>query len=126
MWERRWRVTTARIRVLNGQPLHRYLGGRVIRPTSARRWMKPTLLLYSTSTWLAYSVAEQFYGGIHFAWCSPVYDGRSADAHVNIPPSSSPAALYRTMLEDTGRGDRHSESIKRNTAGISVERRPGA
>jgi len=80
--------------------------------------MKPPLLLYSTSTWLAYSVAEQFYGGIHFAWCSPVYDGRSADAHVNIPPSSSPAALYHAMLEETRRGDQHGNAISQNRKGI--------
>jgi hypothetical protein len=80
--------------------------------------MKPPLLLYSTSTWLAYSVAEQYYGGIHYAWCSPVYDARAAEVHINIPPSSSPAAIYRWLLDDTRNGDRHSESIKRNTAGI--------
>jgi hypothetical protein len=80
--------------------------------------MKPPLLLYSTSTWLAYSVAEQYYGGIHFAWCSPVYDGRVAAAHVNIPPSASPAALYRAMLEDTRQGDRHSNAIDQNKNGI--------
>jgi hypothetical protein len=80
--------------------------------------MKPPLLLYSTSTWLAYSVAEQFYGGVHFAWCSPVYDGRTAEAHVNIPPSSSPAAIYRSLLDDTWRGDRHSKAMDLNKEGI--------
>jgi len=80
--------------------------------------MKPPLLLYSTSTWLAYSVAEQYYGGIHFAWCSPVYDGRSAGAHVNIPPSSSPAAIYRSLLDDAWRGDRHSKAMDLNKEGI--------
>jgi hypothetical protein len=80
--------------------------------------MKPPLLLYSASTWFAYSVAERFYGGVHYAWCSPVYDGRSAADHVNIPPSASPAALYRAMLEDTRRGDRHSSAIDQNKNGI--------
>ena len=81
--------------------------------------MNPPLLLYSTSTWLAYSVAEQYYGGIHFAWCSPVYDGRLAAVHVNIPPSASPAAIYRVMLEDSRRGDRHSNAIDQNKEGIN-------
>ena len=80
--------------------------------------MTPPLLLYSTSTWLAYSVAERFYGGIHYAWCSPVYDGRTAPAHVNIPPSASPAALYRLFRDDVERGDLHSYAIERNTIGI--------
>lgn len=82
--------------------------------------MNSPLLLYSTNTWLAYSVAEVFYGGVHFAWCSPVYDGRKTAAHVNIPPSSSPAEIYRRLLEDTGRGDRHSDFIERNIAGIRL------
>lgn len=80
--------------------------------------MQPPLLLYSTSTWLAYSVAEAFYGGVHFAWCSPVYDGRTTASHVNIPPSSSPADIYRSLHQDTRRGDRHSDAIQRNAAGI--------
>ena len=80
--------------------------------------MTPPLLLYSTSTWMAYSVAETFYGGVHYAWCSPVYDARTAPAYVNIPPSSDPAVLYQRLLEDTRRGDLHSESIKCNAAGI--------
>ena len=80
--------------------------------------MKAPLLLYSTSTWLAYSVAEQFYGGVHFAWCSPVYDGRVAGAHVNIPPSASPVAIYRVLVEDATRGDRHSAAIDLNKKGI--------
>jgi hypothetical protein len=80
--------------------------------------MNPPLLLYSTSTWMAYSVAERWYAGLHYAWCSPVYDGRTAPVHVNIPPSSNPAALYNGLLEATRRGDLHSESIQRNAAGI--------
>ncbi|HKP74390.1 MAG TPA: hypothetical protein VJT67_02550 [Longimicrobiaceae bacterium] len=80
--------------------------------------MSPPLLLYSTSTWLAYSVAERFYGGVHYAWCSPVYDGRTAPAHVNIPPSASPGAIYRLFRDDSERGDLHSGAINRNAAGI--------
>lgn len=80
--------------------------------------MKPPLLLYSANTWLAYSIAERFYGGIHYAWCSPVYDGTTAPAHVNIPPSSSPAEIYRVFAEDSRRGEWHSDAITRNRAGI--------
>jgi hypothetical protein len=80
--------------------------------------MRDPLLLYSTSTWLAYAIAERFYGGIHFAWCSPVYDGAKAATHVNIPPTSSPAELYGSLVEEVRRGERHSELIKRNRSGI--------
>lgn len=80
--------------------------------------MRDPLLLYSTSSWLAYAIAERFYDGIHFAWCSPVYDGAKAASHINIPPTSSPAELYRALKEEVRRGERHSELIKRNRSGI--------
>ena len=80
--------------------------------------MKPPLLLYSTNTWLAYSIAERFYGGIHYAWCSPFFDGSTAALHVNVPPSSSPAEIYWNLWQETRRGERHSAVMKNNRAGI--------
>jgi hypothetical protein len=80
--------------------------------------MKEPLLLYSTNTWLAYAIAERYYDGIHFAWCSPVYDGTTADAHVNIPPSSSPADLYRLLRDEVERGEQHSTVFKSKRDGL--------
>lgn len=80
--------------------------------------MKEPLVLYSTNTWLAYAVAERYYGGVHFAWCSPVYDGRKAEPHVNIPPTSSPAELYRLLQDEVERGERHSAVMKNNREGV--------
>ena len=80
--------------------------------------MDDPLLLYSTNTWLACAIAERYYGGVHFAWCRPVYDGTRAASHINIPPASSPVELYRVLREEVRRGDRHSELIKRNRSGI--------
>ncbi|HEX8450644.1 MAG TPA: hypothetical protein VF647_01040 [Longimicrobium sp.] len=79
--------------------------------------MKTPLILYSASTWLAYSIAERFYG-VHYAWCTAFYDGITAPRHFNIPPSSSPAEIYRNLEEETRRGDLHSRAIERNAAGI--------
>lgn len=80
--------------------------------------MKEPLVLYSTNTWLAYAIAERFYGGVHFAWCSPVYNGSTAASHVNIPPSSSPAEIYRLLFREVERGEQHSEAIKNNRTGV--------
>jgi hypothetical protein len=80
--------------------------------------MDQPLILYSTNTLLAYSIAERFYRGVHYAWCSPMYDGARSAAHITIPPSSSPAEIYRTYAEDARRGDRHSEAFERNRRGI--------
>lgn len=90
--------------------------------------MKEPLVLYSTNTWLAYAVAERYYGGVHFAWCSPVYNGSTAAAHVNIPPSSSPAEIYRLLFSEVDRGERHSKVIETNRRGVKkgAEIRHGA
>ena len=80
--------------------------------------MDEPLILYSTQTWLAYAVAERFYGGVHHAWCSPVYDGTTAARHVNIPPSSSPAEIYRALWEDARRGERHSPLFGEKLGGV--------
>jgi hypothetical protein len=80
--------------------------------------MRDPLLLYSTNTWLAYAIAERYYGGVHFAWCSPVYDGAKADAHVNIPPSSSPADIYRLLLDEVKRGEQHSAVLENKRQGL--------
>lgn len=82
--------------------------------------MREPLLLYSTNTWLAYAIAERFYGGVHYAWCSPVYDGAMAAPHVNIPPSSSPAEIYRLLREETRRGERHSTLLAQNRKGVLI------
>jgi hypothetical protein len=80
--------------------------------------MRDPLLLYSTNTWLAYAIAERYYDGVHFAWCSPVYDGTRADAHVKIPPSASPADIYRLLLDEVERGERHSAILEEKRKGL--------
>ncbi|HEX6746454.1 MAG TPA: hypothetical protein VF092_04000 [Longimicrobium sp.] len=82
--------------------------------------MPRPLLLYSTNTLLAYSIAERFYAGVHYAWCSPLYDGVKAAAHINIPPSASPAEIYRIYAEDARRGELHSALFERNRDGIKT------
>jgi len=80
--------------------------------------MTRPLLLYSTNTLLGYAVAERFYRGVHYAWCSPVFDGKSTGVHINIPPTSSPSGIYRQLSEETTRGEMHSTAIPRIRDGI--------
>jgi hypothetical protein len=80
--------------------------------------MKEPLVLYSTNTWLAYAISERYYGGVHYAWCSPVYDGRRTASHVNIPPTSSPAEIYRLLSAEVDRGERHSVVLEKNRKGL--------
>lgn len=78
--------------------------------------MAEPLVLYSTTTQLAYHVAQQFYAQTHYAWCAPA---RSPDTFaVQNPPSSDPIGLYWRYKRDIDRGDEHSDLIARQRLGI--------
>lgn len=77
------------------------------------------LVLYSTNTWLAYNVAELFYGGEHYVWCTPHFSPRSAPPYASVPPTSCPSAIYRSLAAEVRAGDRHSTKIRENRVGIS-------
>src|SRR5689334_5552093 len=81
--------------------------------------MRGSIVLYSTNTWLAYKVAQVYYGEEHYVWCTPHFDG-TATPSVDYagPRSSCPALIYRDLLEDIRGRDRHSPKIKANKAGI--------
>lgn len=81
--------------------------------------MADPLLLYSVNTWLAYMIAERFYRGEHYVWCTPYFDSRQISTRtIPIPPTSSPAEIYQNLYAEVGRGDRHSSKIKENRIGI--------
>jgi len=81
--------------------------------------MPKPLILYSTNTWLSYIIAERYYRGEHYAWCTPYFDARALSAYnVTTPPTSTPSEIYRTLLEEVRRGDRHSMKIQENKIGI--------
>jgi hypothetical protein len=77
------------------------------------------IVLYSANSWLAYVIAERYYRGYHYVWCTPHFDPSSVPSiNYTVPPSSSPAEIYRNLKEDVKRGDRHSAKIAANKAGI--------
>jgi len=74
------------------------------------------LVLYSTNAYVAYMINERYYNGLHYVWCSEVFDARRQYAygpHANIPPSASPWEVYRAMREEVRRGDLHSANFER-------------
>ena len=76
-------------------------------------------ILYSTNTFLAYSISEKYYGNVHYFWCAPYFDPRQASTlSVSLPPTSSPAELYEDLLKDIFRGDNHSPRVAQNKSGI--------
>jgi len=78
-----------------------------------------TLFLYSAVSWVSYVIAEEYYGGNHFVWCSRVFD---SNQHPRIsalpPPTSTPKEIYQSLLAEVSRGDRHSSKIAGLRTGI--------
>jgi hypothetical protein len=82
--------------------------------------MEDPLLLYSTNTLLAYRIGRKYYGDEHYVWCTPHFDPRKESRlDATVPPSSSPAEIYRGLFEDVQRADLHSAKIEENRAGIA-------
>jgi len=75
-------------------------------------------ILYSANTWLAYMISEHFYGRLHYVWCTTFFKACEASLDCAVPPSSSPAEIYRELYEAVKRGDKHSSKIAANRAGL--------
>ena len=76
------------------------------------------LVLYSTNTWISYMIAEHFYAGNHYIWCTPYFDPRQNGRDAAVPPTSSPFEMYRALFEEVTRGEQHSSKIAENKVGI--------
>ena len=80
--------------------------------------MTKPLILYSTNTWLAFSIQQRYYNDEHWVCCAPYLSENDFCASKDNPPSSVPFSIYRELFESSRRGDRHSAKIAQNTAGI--------
>jgi len=102
------------------------LGSALYRPQDENReqWMgtravlSRSLLLYSTNTWLAWAIAERYYRGIHWVWCSPFFRPERGLSPVAMPPTAIPGEIYDTLAKHVRAGDRHSPFINGNRVGI--------
>jgi len=85
--------------------------------------IKDNLLYYSTNTYLAYIINETFYNGMHYVWCSPVFDSSTLekyDVRKNIPPTSNPSKIYLALKSEVDEQDYHSAKISSNKKGIKA------
>lgn len=80
--------------------------------------MPEPLLLYSANTWLAFSIAERFYAGVHYAWCSPFFSPPSKLAGFAAPPTAIPREIFENLWHEAVEGDIHSSFVERNRVGI--------
>jgi hypothetical protein len=49
---------------------------------------------------MKYRIQQQFFGGKHYVWCSPAFEGGNLGKYAlgsMQPPSSDPASIYRTL-----------------------------
>jgi hypothetical protein len=78
------------------------------------------LVMYSTNTWLAYRLAQKYYGGTHYVWCAPYFSGNSLPAaDRSNPPSSTPSEIYDRFYQESGSGDEHNQwNIAMNKTGL--------
>jgi|SRR6266850_3966866 len=81
--------------------------------------MPNPLLLYSTNTLLAYHINQTYYGELHYVLCSAFFGADNIPSPYRPnPPSSSPQRIYETLLKEVENGDRHSQKIRLNRAGV--------
>jgi hypothetical protein len=76
------------------------------------------LLLYSTNTWLAFNISQQFFKGKHYIWCTPYFDSTTDPFIYTVAPTSSPKDICLNLLKEVKQGDRHSSKIIDNKSGI--------
>jgi hypothetical protein len=59
-------------------------------------------------------IQEQFFGDVHYVWCSDACDSGAAPAYSVaslIPPSSNPKDIYRDLRTAVEKGDTHHHQI---------------
>ena len=87
----------------------------------------PPLLLWSTNTHLKYRIQQTFFGGRHYVWCSPAFEGAALPRYAigsGQPPSSDPASIYRTLhhvAKTADQGDAKVLSQKRTLKALAVK-----
>ena len=79
-------------------------------------------VVYSTNAFLKFQIQEKYLKQ-HFAWCSDNFDTTAFGHYATsalVPPSSSPADIFRQLREDARRSDFHSAKINQQKASLSA------
>lgn len=71
-----------------------------------------TPFLFSVVTNIAYRIAKDYYGNVQYVWCAPKFNS------LNQPPTSNPLTIAKRYIEQIKSGDRHTNEIDANKAGI--------
>jgi hypothetical protein len=69
-------------------------------------------LLYSTNVFLKYQIQKQYFGDIHYVWCSEVFDWSThGSVGSMVGASSNPADIYRQLKNAIKTKDSHDWKI---------------
>lgn len=72
------------------------------------------VVLFSVNPWIKLEIQRSFFNDIHFVWCGTQFDPHARnESGAAIPPSSSPAKIFRRLSEDCTDTERHSDMIDR-------------
>jgi len=80
---------------------------------------KDHLVLWSTNPKIKHYIQQAYFGGTHFVWCSPAFDGQSLPRYSighSQPPSSDPVSIYRNLHRAVSMGDQLDPKITRMKA----------
>ena len=81
--------------------------------------MSTPMLLYSTNSWLAYTISQTYFNEAHYVWCNRYPNSNWLPLGMEpMPPSSSPGAIYLALHADIRAHDRHSAKIEQNRNGL--------
>jgi hypothetical protein len=74
--------------------------------------LEEPLFLVSVQSKLAYLINENYYNGLHYAWCSPGFDCPKN------PPDSNPKVIFSRWREDYLNQETDSLFIQKNRQGV--------
>jgi hypothetical protein len=69
-------------------------------------------------TYLAYNINLQYYGGLHYTWCTPYFGSDYSSPVFTVPPSSSPLQIYYDLKREVDGGDLHATLVRVKRVGI--------
>ena len=59
------------------------------------------LVLYSANTWLSYIIAEKYYSGLHYIWCTPnAQTNNQNNIDATTPPTSTPIEIFKSLVAE--------------------------
>lgn len=82
--------------------------------------MDETKLLFSINTHLAFYIAQRYYGGLHYVWCSDFLTpwDDSGPPYLGVPPTSSPFHIAINFAWEVRGMDQHGLYIASNKRGL--------